>query len=364
VSASTLGLDGTQRRVVFFLRGRTVPSARARGFTIARLLSDAGYDCLVRAAVPSVDGDSWLPWWCKPVGPVFIPVAAAARAVDLRVLRPGDVVFFQRPLTELPFAILERLVAARHPTILDFDDAIFLTWQNRKKFRTLVEMVDHVIAGNRGLAEAAAVPEKTTVIPTGIDTERFVPFPPSRRRGADVIVGWTGLSRNYPQLSIAAAPIHDALAASGATLRIISEAPPPRIFGGVRVEYRKWSPDTEIEDLADIDIGLMPLPDSPYARGKCAFKLLQYMALGRPAVASPVGVNTEVVRPGHDGFLAASPGDWKAALLALIDDPELRARVGAAARQRIVADYALAALLPRYQSVLAAVAGLKAKEQP
>lgn len=341
-----------------------MPSARARGLTIARLLGDAGFDCLVRAAVPSVDGDSWLPWWCKPIGPLFIPVAAAARAIDLRVLRPGDVVFFQRPLTELPFATLERLVSARHPTIFDFDDAIFLTWQNRKKFRTLVEMVDHVIAGNRGLAEATGVPDKTTVIPTGIDTDRFVPFPASQRRGAEVIVGWTGLAHNYPQLLTAAAPIRDALMASGATLRIISDAPPPKAFGRVRVEYRRWSPATEIEDLADIDVGLMPLPDSPHARGKCAFKLLQYMALERPAVASSVGVNREVVHHGDDGFLAASPDDWKSVLCALIEDPGLRARVGAAARRRIVADYSLAALLPRYRSVLTAVAGMETRGRP
>ena len=364
MSAPSSGLDGSQRRVVFFLRGRTVPSARARGLVIARLLREAGYRCLVRAAVPSVDGDSWLPWWCKPIGPLFIPVAAAARALDLRVLRRGDVVFFQRPLTELPIATLERRVAARHPIIFDFDDAIFLTWQNRKKFRTLIEMADHVIAGNRGLAEAAAAPHKTTIIPTGIDTERFVPSPSSSRRGGDVIIGWTGLAHNYPQLLTAAASIRDALMASGATLRIISDAPPPRAFGGARVEFRRWSAETEIRDLADIDIGLMPLPDSPHARGKCAFKLLQYMALGRPAVASPVGVNTEVVRSGRDGFLAASPGEWTTWLLALIDDPELRARIGAAARERIVADYSLSALLPRYQSVLASVAGVRKGEFP
>lgn len=331
---------------------------------IARLLGEAGHDCLVRAAVPSVDGDSWLPGWCKPAGPLFIPIAAAARAIDLRVLRPGDVVFFQRPLTELPFAILERFVAARHPTIFDFDDAIFLTWQNRRKFHALVEMVDHVIAGNRGLADATGAPDKTTVIPTGIDTERFVPLPASERRGAEVTVGWTGLAHNYPQLLTAAAPIRDALVTSGATLRIISDAPPPDAFGKARVEYRRWSPNTDIEDLADIDIGLMPLPDTPHARGKCAFKLLQYMALERPAVASPVGVNCEVVRHGHDGFLAATPQEWTATLLALIDDPALRARVGTAARRRVVADYSLSTLLPRYQSVLATVATGNTGQRP
>jgi len=293
-----------------------------------------------------------LPRWARPLGPLFIPVAAVVRAADLRVLRPGDIVFFQRPLTELPMATLERFVAGRHATVFDFDDAIHLTWQNQRKFGRLMALCDAIIAGNATLAEAAGVPQKTWVIPTAIDTERFRPLPPNQRRGAEVVIVWTGIARNYPQLLVAAPVLRGVLEATGATLRIISDAPPPRVWGHARVEYRRWSAATELADLVDVDIGLMPLPDTPYARGKCAFKLLQVMALGRPAVASAVGVNREVIRSGENGFLASSDRQWQDALSALIDDPGLRGRMGAAARAQVEAGYALPALLPRYAEVL------------
>src|SRR5204863_2488648 len=109
---------------------------------------------------------------------------------------------------------------------------------------------------------------------------------------------------------------------------------------------------SELEDLGRIDVGLMPLPDSPFAGGKCAYKLIQYMALARPGVASPVGANREVVTDGVDGFLPATPAAWEDALVRLIEDPDLRARVGAAARARIESAYSLQAVLPRYQEVL------------
>lgn len=336
-------------RVVFFLRGRTVPSSRARGATIAQALGAAGLSCDVRAAVPSVDGDSWLPRWCKWLGPLFIPVAAMAQLRATRGLVAGDVVFFQRPLTELPTWALEARIARRHPTILDFDDAIHLTWQNRRKLPALVRMVDQVIVGNRTLAEVTDAPDKTTVIPTAIDTTRYRPLPPSARQGRDVVVGWTGLSRNYPQLMVAHAPLQRALKETGARLLVISDRPPPPSLGA---EFIPWRADRELDDLARIDIGLMPLPDTPYARGKCAYKLLQYMALARPGVASPVGANAEAVTDERDGFLPGDAGAFTDVLVRLIRDPDLRARVGQAARARVETAYSLAAVLPRYLDVM------------
>jgi glycosyltransferase involved in cell wall biosynthesis len=117
-----------------------------------------------------------------------------------------------------------------------------------------------------------------------------------------------------------------------------------------------WRAESEIEDLARLDVGVMPLPDGLHERGKCAFKLIQYMALGRPGLASPVGVNCEVVTDGSDGFLPRTDADWEEQLVRLIENPDLRVQVGGHARQRVEAAYSVAAVAPRYLEVVNRVA--------
>jgi glycosyltransferase involved in cell wall biosynthesis len=342
-------------RVVFFVQGERVPAARARGVAIASALRGEGYDCDLQIPRPSVYGDTGWGWpseglW-RRLRLLLRPWAAARRLAQLRSLRPDDVAFFQRPMVELPTAWFERRAARGRGSVFDFDDAFFFDLGGRRKLRAIVAAADQVIAGNRYLAEHAAAPEKTTVIPTVVDTTRFRPLPTRDRRGREVVVGWTGLRGNYRQLMTAYPAISRALARTGARLLLISNAPPPAPLRAL-AEYVPWRPRSELEDLGRIDVGLMPLPDSRFARGKCAYKLIQYMALGRPGVASPVGANQEVVTDGVDGFLPATPAAWEEALVRLIEDPDLRARVGAAARTRIESAYSLQAVLPRYREVL------------
>ena len=144
------------------------------------------------------------------------------------------------------------------------------------------------------------------IIPTAVDTERFAP---TRHAPRAVERRWSdgrGLSGNYPQLAHRAAGISRALKRTGARFVVISDRPPPRSLAALNAEFVRWRPESEVGDLAALDVGVMPLPDGPYERGKCAFKLLQYMALGRPGVASPVGANSEVVTDRVDGFLPES----------------------------------------------------------
>jgi glycosyltransferase involved in cell wall biosynthesis len=308
--------------------------------------------CSLRVPRPSVYGDTRLPGPLAWPRWLYVPLAALARLPQLRDLRADDVIVFQRPMTELYTTVLERLVARRHKTVFDFDDAIFERVGAAPKFRRLVALADRVVAGNRHLATAAAAPDKTVVIPTAIDTERFAAQPAREARGRDVVLGWTGLSGNYRQLALAVPGIARALRRSGARFLIISDRPPSRALAPLQPEFVRWRPETEVEDLARIDVGVMPLPDGRYERGKCAFKLLQYMALARPGVASPVGANTEVVSDGVDGFLPADDDGWDAALTRLIDDPMLRRDVGARARARVEADYALGVIADRYRDLL------------
>jgi glycosyltransferase involved in cell wall biosynthesis len=339
-------------RVVFFVQGREVPAARFRGWAIAHALAADGVETQVRAPVPSVYGD--LGWAARVPGlrSILVPVSALCRLGQLRNLAATDVVFFQRPLTELPTLALERLAAKSRRTVFDFDDAIHLNWRGREKLRRMVELVDHVIAGNRNLADAAGAPTKTVVIPTAVDTTRWIAQPPRPTRERDVVVGWTGLSGNYRHLAVAAAPIARALRHTGARFLVISDRPPPAALADLHPEFVRWSVDGEIADLARLDVGVMPLPDGPRERGKCAFKLIQYMALGRPGVASPVGANAEVVRDGMDGFLPRNDSEWEEHLMRLIREPELRAELGWRARARIMEAYSLDAVLPSYRELL------------
>jgi glycosyltransferase involved in cell wall biosynthesis len=343
-------------RAVFFLQGERVPAARVRGFAIARALEARGLACSVRAARPSVYGDTRLPWPLDRPRPLYVPIAALARLSQLRDLRADDVVIFQRPMTELPTLALERLAARGRKTIFDFDDAIFERRGARPKFERLVALVDKVVAGNRHLATAAAAPDKTVVIPTAVDTRRFTAQAPRPARGRDVVVGWTGLSGNYRQLAHAVTGIARALRRTGARFLAISDRPPPRALAALGAEYLRWRPETEAEDLSRIDIGVMPLPDGPYERGKCAFKLLQYMALARPGLASPVGANLEVVTDGLDGFLPADDEAWDAQLTRLIGDPALRQEIGRRARARVEAAYSLEVVADRYKNLIEGLA--------
>jgi glycosyltransferase involved in cell wall biosynthesis len=343
-------------RAVFFLQGEQVPAARARGFAVARALEARGVSCSLRVPRPSVYGDTRLPWPLDRPRALYVPLAALARLPQLRDLNPDDVVIFQRPMTELPTLALERLAARGRKTIFDFDDAIFERRGARPKFERLVALVDRVVAGNRHLATAAAAPDKTVVIPTAVDTQRFTAQPSRPARGRDVVVGWTGLSGNYRQLAHGAAGIARALRRTGAKFLVISDRPPPRWLAALDAEYLRWRPETELEDLARIDIGVMPLPDGPYERGKCAFKLLQYMALGRPGLASPVGANADVVTHGVDGFLPDGDDAWDEQLSRLIEDPALRQEVGSRGRARVEAVYSLDVVADRYKNLIEALA--------
>lgn len=347
-------------RVVFFLQGKTVPAARARGFVIAGGLERAGVSIDLRVPYPSVYGDTTLGFPWSRLRPLFRPLSAVRQLAHLRDLHPTDVIYFQRPLVEFPITAIERAAARGRASVFDFDDAIFLGLGNRRKVRSIIEIADQVVTGNRYLAEFADAPGKTTVIPTVVDSDRFAFHPPRDRRGKDVVIGWTGLRGNYPQLMTAAPALRKVIERTGAQLLVISNGTPPRELSELGARYLPWTAAREVEDLAEIDIGLMPLPDTPFTRGKCAFKLIQYMALGRPAVASPVGANCEVVTDGVDSFLPRSLAEWEDHLIALVDDPDLRARVGRAGRSRIEAAYSLAAVLPLYLQVLERV-GLRTK---
>ncbi len=252
-----------------------------------------------------------------------------------------------------PGALDDRLLELNPKTILEFDDAIYLTFLHDRKLRSLLKKVRRVIVGNRYLAEFARhFSEKVTIVPTVIDTDAYPAQPKPRDRR--IVIGWIGLPINLPNLDIVAQALAKLAEEFPIELRVISST--PHVFPHVPCSFVPWTEQGEIHALHDFDIGIMPLPDNEWSRGKCGAKVLQYMAAGRPAVATPVGVNADIIRDGETGFWASTPNDWYRSLRRLVADAELATKMGSAGRRKVERDYSLKVWGPRlmqiYQDVI------------
>ena len=245
--------------------------------------------------------------------------------------------------------------------IYDFDDAVM--YQARapgqpnptrlRRFERTVTRACLVIAGSPYLARYADAvgARKVDVIPTGLDLARFAPKTGYPSSGPPRLV-WIGSASTLKQLE-PFRPTFEALgrAIPDVTLRIIADA--ALDAAGLRVENVPWSLEAEGRLLAESDIGIAPLPDTPYTRGKCGFKVLQYMAAGLPAVTSPVGVNADYVRRDATGLWAGTAEEWIGAVRRLAADAPLRQRMGGAGRRRVEAEFDFAVLAPKVVDLVA-----------
>jgi glycosyltransferase involved in cell wall biosynthesis len=267
----------------------------------------------------------------------------------------SDLLLVHRKTYPPPFA--RALARRRGPYVFDFDDAIDLpppgrparwTPRYRRNFEATVAPAQLVLCGNAELARRVAH-ARTALLPTPIDTARFRPDAVAAPDGPTL--GWVGHSDNLPYLAALGGPLRE-LGRRHPALRLVLVADRPLEIPGVRVEFRRWRLDEEVACFGGIAIGLMPLDDTPWARAKCAFKALQYMALGIPTVASPVGMNREVVSDGRDGLLAADDAGWVRALDALLSDAALRRRIGEAGRRTVEERYSLTRVSARLCELL------------
>ncbi|HEX9723805.1 MAG TPA: glycosyltransferase family 4 protein [Vicinamibacteria bacterium] len=272
--------------------------------------------------------------------------------------RRFDLVYLFREASLIGPALIESLVALlRTPIVFDFDDAIFVPYKSPSngylsflkffgKTARVCKISRAVMAGNSYLAEyAKRYSDDVTIVPTTIDTDVYRPEVRHRTRNNLPVIGWTG-SYSTIQYLLAVAPALARLAKQRPFRLVVVGNAAPEI-PGVTIEFRKWRSSTEVEDLADIDAGIMPLPDDPWSRGKCGLKALQYMALGIPPVVSPVGVNTEIVNDNVNGLVAGTEEEWIEKLRSLLTDPALRNRLGRAARQTVEERYSARVVAPR-----------------
>ncbi len=277
------------------------------------------------------------------------------RLFILPALFKFDFVFIHREVAPLGPPVFEWLITKvfRKKVIYDFDDALWLTdrideglllkgikW--RSKIKTICRWSYKVSCGNEYLCcYARRYNDQVIYNPTTIDTEVLHnPDRLSKSRSDAVTVGWTGSHSTLKYLRFIEDILQD-IERDFPTVQflVIADKKPDLNLKSLR--YKPWRIDTEIEDLFEFDIGIMPLPDDEWTKGKCAFKALQYMALQIPTIASPVGVNSAVIDHGLNGFLAASPAEWKNCLKLLIDGKNLRTEFGKMGRKKVAHQYSV-----------------------
>jgi glycosyltransferase involved in cell wall biosynthesis len=276
-----------------------------------------------------------------------------------------DVVFVQKEAFFLGTAWFERQFSQSAKLIYDFDDAVWTQpksisgdanktlrfLKNPGKTRSIIKCADMIFAGNNYLAEyARQFHGDVRIIPTTIDTKSYQP--PEKSEKDRICIGWTGSESTIVHFEHAIPALRKLKERYGDDVyfKVIGDGTYEQPELGIRGV--PWRAETEIEDLAEIDIGLMPLPDNEWTRGKCALKGLQYMALEIPTIMSPVGVNGDIVTHGENGLLAESVDDWTEQISFLVENPEERDRLGKAGRETIVDSYSVRANQDKYVEYL------------
>jgi glycosyltransferase involved in cell wall biosynthesis len=322
------------------------PSSRYRVFQFIAPLSHQGFSCSIIEA---------------PEGHNRKRVSYPARLFALAL--QSDVLYIQkRTFPSWLLGILQRL----NPHIIfDLDDAIYLQSWNSTRVKQILQMSRVIVAGNQVLADfARQYNENITILPTVVDTDHYqLAYGEQHPGDPRTVLGWIGTDPNRGDLVLLKS-VFDWIAeryARSVVLRTVGRRP-LEIDTELEVEFVPWTLKTSIASLHSFDIGLMPLENTPWNRGKCGLKLIEYLAVGTPAAASPVGVNSEIIRDGETGFLANNTADWQKNLACLIEDKTLRSRLGQSGRQHVEEHYSIQAVLPRLIAVLEGV--VANREQP
>ena len=277
--------------------------------------------------------------------------------------RSFDLLFVQKVIFPLPVRWL--LCWSRPAMAYDFDDAIFTTevrrpdwlsaWKQRRSVTGLPAMLrlaDRVIVENDYTARFAMPYCAGVSIITGpVDTDRYCAAASGNGAQDEVVLGWIGSASTQSYLDLIRAPLAQ-IGRRFANVRLRLVGAETTEMEGIPVEFMAWSLEEEVVQLQSFDIGLMPIPDDPWTRGKGGYKLLQYMATGLPVVASPVGINRQIVCDGKNGFWACSPGEWERCLARLIESPRLRSEMGRQGRATMEQKYALKTSSQRLLEIL------------
>jgi glycosyltransferase involved in cell wall biosynthesis len=336
----------------------TAPSQRFRFEQYLAFLSPNGFDYTLHSFL---DDYTWQILYKK--GHYLAKTLGILRGFGRRFgllfqLKKVDFVFIHREATPLGPPIFEWIIAKvlRKKIIFDFDDAIWLpnTSENNRvaafikfhsKTASICRWAYKISAGNDYLADYARQFNSNVVVnPTTIDTENWhnpLIYPLAEKIKDMTVIGWTGTHSTIKYLAEIAPIFQDLEKKYAFKLLVISNQVPD--FQLDSLVYLPWQKETEITDLLRMDFGIMPLTDDAWAKGKCGFKALQYMALAVPALVSPIGVNQQIVDDGLNGFICETPEDWREKIIFLLENRAKCLTMGQLARQKIIAKYSVLA---------------------
>ena len=344
--------------------GHEGPSSRYRMFQFIPYLELAGIECTVQSFFR--EGYTDLRF--------SNPKALLGRTIEdykerikiLKRIKDIDVIFLEKEFFPyIPNIMESRFIPEHIPYVCDYDDAWFHVYNNHRnpmvrfglsdKIPEVMKRATSVIVGSEYIARfAARYCRDVELLPTVIDLNLYPSAQPPDEIGTPFTIGWIGSQSTLSHLRTIETTLDEFCFKRNARMVIIGPTSPiPKIKS---LEMIPWSHDSEVIDLSMIDVGIMPLPDTPVARGKCAFKLIQYMGCWKPVIASPVGENVRVVQDGINGFLATTPDDWWNALCRLYDDHALRESMGISGRAIVEKTYSLSVIAPKLEAILRSAA--------
>jgi len=335
--------------VAAFTGGKDVPSARFRVRQYITVLLEHGISV---DEFPAALGCYPPGGWLRPLRPLWAAATLATRVPSIIASWRYEVTLLQREMLST-FVTIEPLTGT--PRVLDVDDAIWL--HPRGHFaKKLAGLCDLVICGNSFVAENFdSWSRRIGLLPTGVDTLWYQPVDRSDPRGR--LIGWCGQSGNLRYVHMWEDALHDILDRKPDTKLLIVSDHAPRFtrIAADRVIFRKWTPEIEVSSIQQMDIGVMPLEDSLWARGKCACKMLTYMACGVPVVVSPVGANREVLALGKSGLAAQTQTEVVDSVTWLLEHAEEARAMGMNGRTVVEQHYSVRMLAPRFAAMLRSV---------
>lgn len=289
------------------------------------------------------------------------------RSRELSSVRDFDLVYLFREAALLGPPWFERKIARSGvPIVFDFDDAIFFSYKSPSngylsylkfpaKAAEICRISSHIMAGNQFLADyACEYNQNVTIVPTTIDTEKYRYLDKSEEP-EPLTIGWSGSFSTIQHLDTVRDVFQELARTEKFRLRVIGAS--SYEIPGVDTEPIPWRSASELEDLSAIDIGVMPLPDDNWSKGKCGLKALQYMALGIPTICSPVGVNSTIIKEGKNGYLADGKDEWVKKIKLLIHSRHLRNELGQAGRETVEREYSAKVIAPQVFEIFRNTAG-------
>ncbi|TXT62377.1 MAG: hypothetical protein BAJALOKI1v1_960012 [Promethearchaeota archaeon] len=357
-------------RILFFIEGKDTPSSRFRVQQFIPYFKKVGIKCkMVQGHPHKTFYVSYKNLILKRLVNSFLYfVKTITIIVQMPLILWSDIVVLQRPLIHHMFIFLEKLLYRfKKPVIFDIDDALFLKSKDPDQYEDIfvklsqgnfrlnwtIKKATYVFAGNSFLANyCKKYNPNTKIIPTVINTDRYkTQFDIQKKEGEKElsIIGWMGTSTNLDYLVRYLDVFKEIYTMHPNAILMISTDTffyKKEINNAIPTKFIKWSKKNELHTLHTYDIGIMPLPNEPWVKGKCGFKLIQYMACGLPSIGANIGANKEIIQDGINGYLASDKMEWVEKISKLLKDQSLRAKFSQNGRKTIEEKYSIRAVLP------------------